>query len=311
MDNPKRKICVVTANRAERGLLQPVINRLAKDKSTLLMVLDLDRPEEHRDKSQSKAERAKFEFERFEPDVILVPCDRNEMVPVAMTAFHMNIPLFHIYAGLYTFTGTHDDVNRHVISMFSHIMLCESEAAKQTLVKSGTEAWRTRVVGATHYDDMAFDNDKVPADEYDVFLMHPTSLSRWITQQEFSNAMDKVHRPTVFIGPNPDKNSDYIREQLELIASEKIKLDHMHWYYPDGLPRKQFLALLRRCKRFISNSSSGVYEAPFFGVEVVNVSMRNQYRVTPELKQGASDKVVEILKNEPLDERLMMKKLLE
>ena len=67
--------------------------------------------------------------------------------------------------------------------------------------------------------------------------------------------------------------------------------------YYDNLPRPQFLGLLKNCRRFITNSSAAIYEAPHFlkPEQIIMVGDRNRNRPKGPFKTGASDRIVEIL----------------
>jgi UDP-N-acetylglucosamine 2-epimerase len=94
---------VATANRSERGLLEPLISTLEK-----------------RDDIDFKLVGPGVDFRTTDsPDVILIPGDRTEMVHLAVKCYYARIPVFHLYAGVGG-TGTIDDLNRRVISSFSY-----------------------------------------------------------------------------------------------------------------------------------------------------------------------------------------------
>ena len=94
----------------------------------------------------------------------------------------------------------------------------------------------------------------------------------------------KQERKHIVIGPNPDP---------QIFNNKMIRCNTYN-----NLPRPQFLGLLKNCKRFISNSSATIYEAPHFlkPEQIVHIGDRNKNRDKGPFEIGASDKIVKILK---------------
>ena len=301
-------ICIATGSRAEWPLLQPIARRIRRSKKLRLGIMRVNPAW-----SLYRISRyASARLSAMKPDILIVPTDRREMVPVAMTAFYMNIPVFHFLGGIYTFSGTWDDVGRHVISCFSHIIFCESRKAKERLVKAGEEPWRCIITGTTHFDDLEIrDKFRLPPKSYDVLLMNPLTLSKEQTRREIKKALSLIDRDTFIIYPNEDIGREVIIEEIDrwIERGTPRRLGINVHVIKESLPRSVFLGLLSKARRFISNSSSTVYEAPYFGIEVVNPSMRNSERDLPLLRSGAADKIARFLENVRLDDRLLKKRL--
>lgn len=291
----KRVVWIFTGSRSERGLLNPIVKRCAA--SPLLETHVVDVNPRYSLSGITQYVETEIIFEGL-PDVVLIPCDRREMVPVAMTCFFAKIPTVHYLGGVFSYSGTFDDVSRHVISLFSHIMCVESEAAKQILVKSGEEPWRIHVTGASHFDDLEIDTSLCPNEPYDLVLMNPTTI------RPETVAKTVFERRIVVVGPNEDYR---FFDEAKLIDGVNIKVN-LH----PNVERPKFLGLLKNCLRFVSNSSATLYEAPRFGVGVVNPSIRNSERTPPDqnLLSGGSDKVVALLCELDLkDPRLLAKRV--
>ncbi|MBI4128403.1 MAG: UDP-N-acetylglucosamine 2-epimerase [Parcubacteria group bacterium] len=304
----KRLVCVATGGRAERFLTQPIIRRLTNHPRLSCTVL----PVGAEDQPWETARYAHEVLGKMKPDVVLVSCDRREQVPVAMEAFYMNLPVFHFLGGSFSYTLTHDDVNRHVLSFYSSIIYCESEKAKQNLVDMGFEEWRLVVTGSSHFDDVKIDESLCPEEPYDLVLMNPVPLSRDRTRLDAFNALTEVWRRCVIIGPNEDPLRELIVQQTKNFIANDVSRSRVD-YYERGLPRPQFLGLLKNCRRFISNSSATVFEAEYLGVKTtVNPSQRNKRgdRDTPpaNMLKGGADKVVKHLAEVDLENPLLLAK---
>ena len=151
----KRKICIVTSNRADYGHLKNVIFKVHNSKSSILKLIvsgsHLSKKhgysinEIYKDKlpitskivlninndfnkkriigTLSKS-LVKFDkvINKINPDIILILGDRYEILPVAQIALFRNIPLAHIHGGEVT-SGVLDEQIRHAVTKFSDINL--------------------------------------------------------------------------------------------------------------------------------------------------------------------------------------------
>lgn len=84
--------------------------------------------------------------DKYRPDWLLAPTDREEAMMVALCGAYMNIPTAHYSAGDRS-VGTVDDTVRHAISRLSHLLLATSEHSRQRLIRAGEQEWRVHNVG--------------------------------------------------------------------------------------------------------------------------------------------------------------------
>lgn len=287
--------------RSDEPLSDPIIKRLKQDDIFEVIVAKVN-PNSFGD-SYFKIKTLCL---HYKPDVLFATGDRIEMCASASAAFHSNIPIIHYGAGITnTPLSTWDDVNRHVITLYSKIALCEDYSSaefildlwwriKKIEIPSICSTGRNRkmqerqmeeimnnlhiyIVGYTHLEDIEVDESLVPHEEYDLLLYNPTTMYGELPDLQ-------IERKTIIIGPNSDP----------WLIKQFIKPTY------DNLPRSQFMGLLKNCKRFISNSSCTYYEAPHFlkPEQIIIIGDRNKNRSTkfnPE--KGASDKIVQILKD--------------
>lgn len=162
-----RKICVVTANRAEYSRGRAAIRAIHKQPNLKidLVVMGshlLERyghtikevesdgiPVNHRiymeldgknpctmTKSLALAinDLATY-FENTKPDVVVALTDRYEILGVAVAAAMMNIPIAHIQGG--EVTGTIDESIRHAITKMAHIHFPATEKSRERIIKMG------------------------------------------------------------------------------------------------------------------------------------------------------------------------------
>ena len=297
-----RKIGVVTASRAERGLLEPVIKRIESHPRLTCSLLEI-KP----DWGMSFIFTCvSIWLDREKPDIVLIPCDRKEQVPVALVCLSKNVPIAHFYSGSSIGGNIQDEIYGMIIALCSHVHLCHDENAAEILKKIGIEEWRIKVVGSTAFDDVTLDYSLVPNEPFDLVLINPDTISKERTERDIEEALSKLWRRAVIIGPNEDENREIILKKIqEFIRKKKIVCN-----FYDSVPREQFLALLKECRHFITNSSSAFYEAPYFSTTCILIGERNKFRRVPSrIVTGASDRIVDILANIKIDEKLLRKRL--
>ena len=312
-----RKILVISASRAEHGLLEPIMMELQKRGDVVAQWCILT-PINTRD-FESVFLPLAVALEEFNPDIVLVPTDRWEMVHVAAYAFNNGFIVSQFHAGDKG-DATFDEMNRYAISFLSHILFCETEEAKENLLKIGFEQNRIFVVGSTALDHIKIDESLCPNKPYDLVLLHPDTTSATATRKDLEETQKIIqHSPlVVWIAGNQDRNGEIIHNFLKRL---KVKYDMEEpdkWYAGpyisvilDNLPRPQFLGLLKNCRCAVGNSSAFTYELPLINTEakLIKIGERNKNRNPPNIHRHGSKKIAQILSKIPLDD-LRRKRLL-
>ena len=175
-----RKICVVTATRAEYGLLKPLMLRLLADSTfetriavtgmhlspefgmtvkeieqdglpvdkKIEIILSSDTPVAL-SKSMGLAMISFAEyFAESQPDALIVLGDRFETLAVCCTAMNERIPIFHLHGGEAT-EGLIDEAIRHSITKMSYLHFTSTEAYRKRVIQMGEAPERVFNVGAT------------------------------------------------------------------------------------------------------------------------------------------------------------------
>jgi len=180
-----KKICIVTATRAEYGLLKPLMHKLQKSDQFELqvvatgahlspefgltyrfiesdgfqindkveMLLSSDTPTGIV-KSMGLAQIGFADiFNRLLPDAIIILGDRYEMLSIASAAAIFTIPIIHLHGGEIT-EGAYDDAIRHAISKLSAIHFTSTEEYRQRLIQMGEQPTHVHNVGAIGLDNI-------------------------------------------------------------------------------------------------------------------------------------------------------------
>jgi GDP/UDP-N,N'-diacetylbacillosamine 2-epimerase (hydrolysing) len=312
----KRKIAVVTGTRAEYGILKPVLEAI-KARAGLELCLVVAGMHLSREFGYTITEIEKDGFPiaarvdmlpgddtpaamarsvgtgiigmadawvKLKPDIIVVLGDRTEPLAAAIAGAYMNIPLAHIHGG--DVCGNIDDAARHAITRFAHIHFPATKKSAGRIIKMGEEKWRVHTVGSPALDVILHETlltrdilrRKLGFDLSDPFILlvqHPvTSLADEAPQQmrETLEAIVELGYPTVVIYPNSDAGG---RRIIKVIKEfEKYPLIKAF----KSLPRREYLSLMKLAAVIVGNSSSGIVEAPSFGLPAVNVGIRQEGR---------------------------------
>lgn len=174
-----KRICVLTATRAEYGLLKPVIVKLnavprldvriavtgmhlspdfgftyreiendnLKIDKKIDILLSSDTPASV-SKSMGLAMIGFADyFEELCPDMLLVLGDRYETLAVCCAAMNARIPIAHMYGGETT-QGAVDESIRHAITKMSYLHFTSTEEYRKRVIQLGEEPDRVFAVGA-------------------------------------------------------------------------------------------------------------------------------------------------------------------
>lgn len=179
------KLCVVTGNRAEYGLLRPVMDRALQDPNFKLQViatgshLDTRYGNGCEDIEHSGIEiNEKIEmnlasdtslgicksmgleiislseaYQRLKPDMVLLLGDRYEIFMAACAAVICKIPIAHIHGGEIT-KGAYDDCMRHAITKMSHLHFTSTKKYRKRVIQLGEAPDRVHWVGALGIENM-------------------------------------------------------------------------------------------------------------------------------------------------------------
>lgn len=223
---------------------------------------------------------------RLKPDIVLLAGDRTELLAAATVALVFNIPIAHISGGEVT-EGATDNQVRNAISKMSHLHFVSMEEPARRLRQMGEESWRIHVTGDPTLDcirDLALMSRAELAASLQMKLKspliavtyHPTTLATGSADEEMAAllaALENWPGTLVVSAPNADAGSHVILARWrEFLASRP------HSRLFPNLGHKLYYSLLAHADAMVGNSSSGIWEAPSFGLPVVNVGDRQRGR---------------------------------
>jgi UDP-hydrolysing UDP-N-acetyl-D-glucosamine 2-epimerase len=290
-------------------------------------------------------------YAKHRPDLLVVLGDRFEMLAAAVAALPFALPVAHIHGGEVT-EGAMDNQIRHAITKLAHLHFVSAPVHAERLARMDEEPWRIHDVGAPGLDRLR-ERPRLSRDEvgrrldlptqapWILVTFHPVTLEHADTPrhvEELVSALDAAPGTFVVTYPNADTAGRTIIAALEAFArrSTRVRLQ-------PTLGEDVYLALLEHADAMVGNSSSGLIEAPSFGLPCVNIGSRQRGRLrgdnvidvdygreeigrglraalAPGLRSrlralpnpygdgGAAPRIVDILRRVPLDARLVQKR---
>ena len=180
-----KKACVVTATRAEYGLLKPLIQALNESTNYELQLIvsgthlssefgmtwhaieqdgfSIDAKVDMLLSNDSSTAVVKSlgllcigiadAFERLKPDFVVILGDRYEMIGVATAANLFKIPVVHLHGGEIT-EGASDDNFRHALTKLSHIHFTSTDEYRERVIQLGEQAKYVCNSGAIGIDNI-------------------------------------------------------------------------------------------------------------------------------------------------------------
>ena len=229
-------------------------------------------------------EFAKF-FKKFKPDINIILGDRYEMFASAIASYQMNIPNVHIHGG--DESGGLDEYTRHAITKISNVHFTATKRSSQRIKKMGEKSKYIFHTGSLSIDEILNDNItkkqelekkyKVELSGENILLVqHPVTTENKNVEKQISETLQailKIKKNTIIIGPNLDTGNESIQEKIKKVSRN----NNMIKVY-DNIPRQDFLGFLNNCKVLVGNSSSGIIEASLFKIPVVNIGIRQKNR---------------------------------
>jgi GDP/UDP-N,N'-diacetylbacillosamine 2-epimerase (hydrolysing) len=284
-------------------------------------------------------------LQQLQPDLVLVLGDRFEIFSAAAAALVAGIPLAHIHGGETT-EGAFDEAIRHSITKMAQLHFVAAEEYRKRVVQLGEEPKRVFLVGGLGVDSIK----KLPLLERPalesalgiqlgrrnlLITFHPATLEDADPGQQMAELLAALDQypdtHLIFTLPNADTHGRALSRMVEHYAAARA---NAHVYVSLGQIR--YLSCLRQVDAVVGNSSSGLTEAPSFGIGTVNIGDRQRGRLrsasvidcrpdrasicaalgqlyspafqailagvhNPYGEGGASEKIVAVLQSHPLD----------
>ena len=314
-----KKICVVTATRAEYGVLKNTISEIYNHPDLELclvvmgthlsknfgytvneimndgfpiadeinMLLDSDEPDAISKSMGITMISFADVLKRHKPDMLVVVGDRYEMISVCCCALNMQIPIAHISGGEIT-EGAIDDCVRHCLTKMSNLHF------------PGCEEYRQRIIQLGEQPDTVFNYGDVGVEN--IMRMEPMSKAELEADLglRLDNYICMTFHPVTTQLQYVERQMDEVLKaiahfpEIEFIITKanadaggrciNEKLEefvklHNNCHLFASLGIKRYISLLRGARAVVGNSSSGIIEAPIFNIPTVNIGDRQKGRL--------------------------------
>lgn len=288
-------------------------------------------------------------LEQYSPTFVLLAGDRGEQLIAAIAGAHLGIPVAHIQAGevsgnidglsrhaIARFSHIHfaanEDAAQRLGKMGEQGFRIFNVGAPQL-----DEFLEGQVIDRkTICERYRLDPDR----PFILVLHHPVTeefASAGAQAEATLAAVNKIGLDAVVIYPNSDAGSSAIQSAIEKFQNPKLRTHR-------SVRREEYAGLMATASVIVGNSSSGLLEAPTFALPAVNIGRRQKGRVrgqnvvdcghrveeivaaiercleptfrtslkgmkNPYGDGRSSERIVEILKTIPIDEKLLIKEV--
>lgn len=228
-------------------------------------------------------------FEELNPDYLLVLGDRYELLPICNTAFVMRIPIIHLSGGDIT-EGAIDDGVRNAVTMLSDYHFPGTEDSAKNIIRMRNTNKNVWAVGEPGLDSfyrekllsraelantLGLDIDK----KWGLMTYHAeTRESIDYNLHNVEMCIDSLKQREDFQTIITYANADFGGKQInEFVESAALKYPEKFNVIP-SLGHFRYLSFMRQVEFVIGNSSSGIVEAPFLNIPVINIGDRQKGR---------------------------------
>lgn len=226
---------------------------------------------------------------QLHPDVVMVLGDRYELLPIVSAALVMGIPVAHLSGGDVT-EGAIDNEVRNAVSMMSAIHFPGVESSAENLRRMLDEdaliytAGEPGLESFLRFDLMSrgelADNIGLDADKkWCLVTLHSETKLNLEENLEMVQNLFEVMQNTRGVQFVISKaNADFGGMQINEFWDKAVKQDAEKYHLFSSLGQRRYLSFMQQTVGVIGNSSSGIVEAPFLGIPVINIGDRQKGR---------------------------------
>jgi GDP/UDP-N,N'-diacetylbacillosamine 2-epimerase (hydrolysing) len=201
---------------------------------------------------------------------------------------NQRIPIAHLYGGETT-EGAIDESIRHAITKISYLHFTSTDEYRNRVIQLGENPERVYNVGAIGIENILNENllsrDQLENEleislskSYAVVTFHPVTLENNSSEKQIESLLEvcKEYKNLdfIFTKANADAEGRIINQFIDRYARENENI-----FAFTSLGMRRYLSALKYCRVVIGNSSSGLLEAPSFGIPTVNVGDRQKGRL--------------------------------
>jgi len=243
-------------------------------------------------------------YNNLNPDLVFVLGDRFEIFAASSAALFANIPIAHIHGGETT-AGAFDEALRHSITKMAALHFVAAEPYKKRVIQLGENPDRVFDVGGLGVEAIKKlsllskkELEKALRFKFGkkniLVTFHPVTLESNTSQQQFNSLLAAVSQlddtKVIFTKANSDTDGRVINKLIDDYITKN----------PDtsiaftSMGQLKYLSIMQYVDAVVGNSSSGLLEAPSFGIGTINIGDRQKGRLMAE----------SIINAEPIEESI-------
>lgn len=231
-------------------------------------------------------------FQVRPPELLIVLGDRFETFAVCAAAVTACVPIAHLHGGETT-EGAMDECFRHCITKMSFLHFTATETYRKRVIQMGEAPERVFNVGALGVENAlhtkflspeemdSYLNFPLSAKPYAVTTFHPVTLEAGIAYVQVNELLSAISQRQdlnfLITKSNADIGGEHINEMLDDFSKA-----HPHCCVVSSLGMRRYMSALKYAAFVLGNSSSGLIEAPSFGIPTINIGNRQQGRLQGE-----------------------------
>lgn len=316
-----KKIAVVTATRAEYGLLSPVIRELRSHEDDNLKINlivtgthlseqygntidEIKERIDHRVEIPVKSESeenisenqadalVKFTnlFLKDNYSAVILLGDRYETLAIAIAAGNTRTPIFHLCGGDTT-EGALDEWIRHSITKISYLHFVTNDESRRRVIQLGEAPSRVFNYGSTSIDniltvadmskDEALESIGLTDCRYAVCTYHPVTMEGGSVDEQIVEFLEAIKAFSEIQFIVTKSNADQGGARINELL-DQAELKIGNLHVFTSLGIRRYLSLMKYSEFVLGNSSSGIIETPAFQVPTVNIGDRQRGRLQSE-----------------------------
>lgn len=316
-----KKIAVVTATRAEYGLLSPIIRELRRQESKDLWVdlvvtgthlsgqygMTIEKIQDRVDHKILVSVKSDTELdisvnqadvlvkftELFRTEsyyAVLLLGDRYETLAIAIAAGNTRTPIFHLCGGDIT-EGALDEWIRHSITKISYLHFVTNEESRKRVIQLGENPERVFNYGSTSIDNIKTVADMTKEEalqsvgmsecSYALCTYHPVTMEDGNVDTQMEEFLSAIRAFSELQFIVTKSNADQGGARINLLL-DAAQYDIDNLHVFTSLGIHKYLSLMKYAEFVLGNSSSGIIETPAFHVPTVNIGDRQRGRLQSE-----------------------------
>jgi len=228
------------------------------------------------------------------PDCIYILGDRFESMAASLAAYFLHIPIIHSGGGDVTL-GSKDNIYRSIISSVSKIIFATSQKSFKTLkkIKFSSKIIFTGSPIVQKIYDFKKKKKLLKLNNFALMTFHPATNSKEKVEDLMKMTIKYLIQKGIKIVityPNNESGSENILKIISEYSNNKdvIIFKNLSENYFNYLSKSLFL---------IGNSSSGIFEAPYFNKPFINIGSRQKNRETDSNVFSTGTSFVKVKKN--------------